>query len=114
MASTPKITKFPYSDKDYATLRDDLLSRVPILTNGNWTDLNESDSGVAIIELLAAMMDQLLFYMDMSANEAFLPTARQRADVIKLAALIDYKPASISSATAIVEFDLGDLPGSGT
>lgn len=102
--STPAITRIQYTSKDFATLRNELEALIPILTNGRWTDLNESDPGIAIVELLTAMMDLLLFYQDQSANEAFLPTAVQRGDVINLVKLIDYAPASIKSAVGKVVF----------
>ena len=108
--STPAITKIQYTSKDFATLRNELIARIPALTGGRWTDLNESDPGIAIVELLTAMMDEMLFYLDQSANEAFLPTAVQRGDVANLVRLIDYAPASIKSAAGQVDFIFGAAP----
>lgn len=87
-----------YTSKDFATLRDETLARVPTLTDGKWTDLNESDIGVAIIELLTGMLDQQNFYLDQHANEGFLPTARQRRNVQNLLTLVGYDMKGSQSA----------------
>ena len=88
-----------YTSKDWQTLRDETLGRVPTLTNGKWTDLNESDIGVAIVELLIGMLDQQNFYLDQQANEGFLPTARQRRNVQNLLNLVGYDmKGSLSSS----------------
>jgi hypothetical protein len=95
--ATP-IAPVRYTSKDFATLRDETLARVPVLTGGKWTDLNESDIGVAIIELLIGMLDQQNFYLDQQANEGFLPTSRQRQNVQNLLTLVGYDMKGSQSA----------------
>ena len=79
-----------YSNKDYDSLRQELLARVPLLTD-RWTDFNESDLGVVLLELFCGVGDMLVYYLDAQAAEAFLPTARQRQNVINLCKLINYR-----------------------
>jgi len=54
----------------------------------------------------------LLFYLDNQANEAYLPTARQRQNVINLTDLVNYRLDLPVAATTILYFRLGaPLPG---
>jgi hypothetical protein len=72
-----------YSSKDYASIRQELLDRVPQLTD-RWTDFNASDLGVVLLELFCGIGDMLAYYLDAQAVEAFLPTARQRQSILNL------------------------------
>ena len=72
-----------YSNKDYESIRQELLGRVPQLTD-RWTDFNSSDLGIVLLELFCGVGDMLAYYLDAQAAEAFLPTARQRQSVIDL------------------------------
>lgn len=94
-----------YSNKDYESLRQELLSRVPQLTD-RWTDFNESDLGVVLLELFCGVGDMLAYYLDVQAAEAFLPTARQRQNIINLCKLINYKLDTPVAATTTLRFSL--------
>jgi len=94
-----------YSNKDYESLRHELLARVPQLTD-RWTDFNESDLGVVLLELFCGVGDMLAYYMDAQAAEAFLPTARQRQNVINLCKLIGYRLDSPVASTTTLSFSL--------
>ena len=94
-----------YSNKDYESLRQELLSRIPQLTD-RWTDFNESDLGVVLLELFCGVGDMLAYYLDAQAAEAFLPTARQRQNVINLCKLIGYRLDIPVAATTTLRFRL--------
>ncbi len=94
-----------YTNKDYDSLRRDLLARVPQLTD-RWTDFNASDLGVVLLELFCGIGDMLAYYLDAHAAEAFLPTARQRQNVINLCKLISYRLDSPVAATTNLRFSL--------
>ncbi len=94
-----------YSNKDYESLRQELLARVPQLTD-RWTDFNESDLGVVLLELFCGVGDMLAYYLDAQAAEAFLPTARQRQNVINLCKLIGYRLDTPVAATTTPRFSL--------
>ncbi len=97
-----------YTNKDYESLRQELLSRIPLLTE-RWTDFNESDLGVVLLELFCGTADMLAYYLDAQAAEAFLPTARQRQNVINLCKLIGYKLDSPVASTTTLRFSLGSV-----
>lgn len=94
-----------YTNKDYDSLRRELLARVPQLTD-RWTDFNASDLGVVLLELFCGIGDMLAYYLDAQAAEAFLPTARQRQNVINLCKLISYRLDGPVAATTALRFSL--------
>ena len=94
-----------YTNKDYDSLRRELLARVPQLTD-RWTDFNASDLGVVLLELFCGVGDMLAYYLDAQAAEAFLPTARQRQNVINLCKLINYRLDGPVAATTSLRFTL--------
>jgi len=94
-----------YSSKDYASIRQELLDRVPQLTD-RWTDFNASDLGVVLLELFCGIGDMLAYYLDAQAVEAFLPTARQRQSILNLCKLIDYRLGLPVAASTTLRFTL--------
>lgn len=92
-----------YLAKDYASFRQALLDLVPSRIP-DWIDRHEADLGIALIELLAYVGDQLSYYQDAVANETFLETARRRSSVRRHALLIDYAMHDGVSARAFVQF----------
>jgi hypothetical protein len=52
--------------KDYESIRQELLAKVPQLTD-RWTDFNPSDLGVVLLELFCGVGDMLSYYLDAQA-----------------------------------------------
>ncbi|MBT8340731.1 MAG: baseplate J protein [Desulfatitalea sp.] len=94
-----------YSNKDYNSIRRELLAKTPLLTD-RWTDFNHSDLGVVLLELFCGIGDMLAYYLDVQAAEAFLPTARQRQNVIDLCKLIGYRLDTPVAASLTIRFSL--------
>jgi len=78
-----------YLAKDYASFRRVLLDRIAA-TAPDWKERNPADLGIMLVELLAYAGDQLSYYQDAVATEAYLGTARQRISVRRHARLLDY------------------------
>ncbi|MEL6262067.1 MAG: putative baseplate assembly protein [Cyanobacteria bacterium J06626_6] len=78
-----------YLAKDYASFRQLMLDRLSVTLPG-WTERNPADVGVALVEVLAYAADQLSYYQDAAATEAYLGTARRRASVRRHARLLNY------------------------
>lgn len=91
--------------KDYESIRQELIERIPTITD-RWTDFNQSDLGMTLLELFCGVADMLAFYLDNQANEAYLPTARQRQNVINLAYLVNYRLDRPIAATTTLYFSL--------
>ncbi|HRT96263.1 MAG TPA: baseplate J protein, partial [Planctomycetota bacterium] len=58
----PKL-RVNYTNKDYEAIRQELVQRIPTITD-RWTDFNESDLGMVLLELFCGLGDMLLFYLD--------------------------------------------------
>jgi hypothetical protein len=99
-----------YSNKDYESIRHELLAKIPQLTD-RWTDFNHSDLGVVLLDLFCGVSDMLAYYLDVQATEAFLPTARQRQNVIDLCKLIGYRLDTPVTATTTLRFSLSSPMG---
>jgi len=94
-----------YINKDYESIRKELLSKIPQLTD-RWTDFNHSDLGIVLLDMFCGIADMLTYYLDTQAAEAFIPTARQRQNVINLCKLIGYRLDTPVSSTTAVRFSL--------
>jgi len=78
-----------YLAKDYASFRQLMLDHMSVLAP-DWTERSAADLGNALVELLAYAADQLSYYQDAVATEAYLGTARLRRSVHRHAQLLDY------------------------
>ncbi|CAL78121.1 hypothetical protein BRADO4377 [Bradyrhizobium sp. ORS 278] len=78
-----------YLTKDYTGYRQLMLDRLTALSP-QWTERNPADLGVALVETLAFVADQLSYRQDAVATEAYLATARRRVSVRRHARLVDY------------------------
>ena len=94
-----------YATKDYAGFRQAMLDQIPLRLPA-WKDRSESDFGVVLIELFAYVADILSYYQDRVANEAYLPTAKQRRSVSELLRLIGYQIDPGLAATTHVHLDV--------
>jgi hypothetical protein len=78
-----------YLAKDYASFRQLIFDRLALIMPA-WQESHSADIGVALVELLAYAGDQLSYYQDAVATEAYLETARLRVSVRRHARLLDY------------------------
>ncbi|MCX6047073.1 MAG: putative baseplate assembly protein, partial [Chloroflexi bacterium] len=78
-----------YLAKDYASFRRLMLDRMSVVMPA-WQERNAADLQVALVELLAYAGDQLSYFQDAVATEAYLGTAHKRTSVRRHARLLDY------------------------
>ena len=97
-----------YMAKDYASFRQALINLIPNLVPG-WAERREADFSMTLLELLAYAGDQLSYFQDAVANEAYLETARQRISVRRHARLIDYAMHDGLSAATFVHFKIAKI-----
>ncbi len=103
----PALSAVEYRIREYGTFRRAMIEAIPSKTAlANWTARDETDYGIALIDMWAYLGDILTFYQERIANEAFLRTAVHRESVRRLAALLDYRPAPGAAAVAYVAFTL--------
>lgn len=98
MATNPA---FDYSSRDYSNIRVDLLRRAAVVAP-EWTDRDASDFGMLLVDIWAYMGDILHYYIDRSAQEAFIQTATQKESVLAFANLYGYIPNYRTSSEAVV------------
>ena len=88
-----------YIPIDYEEIMDLLIERIKEKIPNRWSDFLESNFGMEIIETLAYEASMLAFLMNRNVNECFMPTARTKEAIYRLAKLIGYLPKPPSSAT---------------
>ena len=97
------VPQVDYTSRDYTSIRNDLISLIPFY-NPEWTNRDAADFGITLIELFSYMGDVLNYYIDRSANEAFITTASQRDNVLQLARLLSYSPTQSTASNVTVTF----------
>lgn len=98
-----------YLARDYESLRGFMLDRMTT-TIPAWTERNPADLGVALVELLAYVGDDLSWRQDDANSEAYLGRARRRASVRRLARLVDYRMSDGVNARTFVHIAVsGDV-----
>lgn len=95
---------FSYTRRDFESSRQEGLSQIPALSNGAWTDLNPTDPGIIILDYVHALVDMINFYQDHQALETFLPTAKERDNIFRLAKQFSYSIKSAKGAEVDVRF----------
>jgi len=84
---------------DFDSTKERLLERILAQVNANdptypaWKDRFESSTGVVFIELMAASIDSLGFYLERRVVENYMNTATLRSSVFNLAAGLGYTPS---------------------
>ena len=96
-----------YTNKDFQSIYDEMLELVPKLTS-KWTpsESDESDPGVVLIKLMAALGDKLNYNIDKQVLEMFPGTVSQRKNARQLYNLIGYKMKWYRSSIVDVSFKL--------
>ena len=95
MANTPVID---YTARDYESIREEIISFLKANFPNDWTDFQDSNIGVALVDLVAFAFANLSFQLDRMANESYLPTLRLRESLIKI--VTDTLGYKLSPATA--------------
>lgn len=72
---------FSYTNRDYESSRQEGISKIPVYSNGTWTDTNISDPGVIILDYIHALVDMIQYYQDHNALEVYLSTADRKSVV---------------------------------
>ena len=95
-----KLQEIDFAATDFLSLKNSLISYIKAIYPQDFQNFNESDLGMMLIELVAYMGSVMSLKADMLANENFLPTAKNRANVNKLLNLIGYNIRGPISAAA--------------
>jgi hypothetical protein len=89
-AARAKSPLINYLARDFGTFRSLMLERLVTLLPA-WREENPADGLVTVVEVLAHAADELSYFQDAVATEAYLGTARRRISVRRHARLLDYR-----------------------
>lgn len=91
-----------FANTDFNALKDDMLALIPELTP-EWTNANDTDLGVTLINVFCGIGDMLSYYLNEQARESYLPTARLRDTIINITNGIGYQLARPKSPSTDVQ-----------
>tara|TARA_R110000824_G_scaffold27988_3_gene94377 strand:- start:691 stop:2487 length:1797 start_codon:yes stop_codon:yes gene_type:complete len=86
-----KIVPINYTNREFDSIRDDLLDIAERFYPDTFQDFSEASFGSLMIDSVAYVGDQLSFYLDYSVNESFLDTAYQYSNVVRHGRALGYK-----------------------
>ena len=104
MANTPDIK---YFDKDFSTLKQDLINYARTYFQNSYMDFSPSAPGNMFIEMASYVGDILSFYTDTQLQETLLLYAQERKNIIALAYALGYRPKITNVAS--VDLDVYQL-----
>jgi hypothetical protein len=101
-----------HSASDFATLREALINYAKAVYPLDYTNFSESDFGVMLIELMAALGHINSYKADFLVNENYLRTARNRSSVKNLLELVGVRLKGPISAAANASITINSIPDS--
>lgn len=93
-----------YSNKDFASLRQQLVSYAKSYFPDSYNDFSPTSPGMLFMEQAAYVGDLMSFYQDIQLQETFLEYAQEKENLYNLAYLMGYRPKTVSPA--MVELDV--------
>lgn len=105
MANTDivKQRNIKYLNRDFESLKRDLIEHLEVYFPDTVKDFNESSVGMMLLEMLAFTGDNLSFYLDKRFQETFIDSARERKNLLKHARQLGFKPFGKSAAAGTVD-----------
>lgn len=94
--------------KDFDAVRESIKNFIKTQFPDLITEFGDQSLLMVLVDLIAYEVDNLNFYIDLQANESYLPTARQRKNIVKLAKLVGYVPRTALPASVDVETEFAD------
>jgi len=91
---------------DFEEIMELLKNRVQARLPNRWTDFLASNFGVELLEAFAYEATLMNYYLNMSVNECFLPTAKTKTGVYSLAKTIGYNPSPPGQSIVTLKFYL--------
>ena len=102
MSESHKKPSINYTNREYESIRKDLVNYVRNYYPDTYKDFNEASFGAMMFDLVSYVADNLSFYIDFQANESFLETAIQYENILKTAKQMGYKLPGAPTAHGIV------------
>jgi len=100
MANQPDIK---YYDKDFTSLKQDLINYAKTYFQNNYMDFSPSAPGNMFMEMAAYVGDVLSFYTDTQLQETLLLYAQERKNIIALAYALGYRPKVTTASSVLLD-----------
>jgi len=91
-----------YTNRDFESIRKDLIEHAKRYYSDSYKDFNEASFGSLMVDAVAYIGDMLSFYLDYQANESFLTTANELNNIIKHGKALGYKADGVPSSYGVV------------
>lgn len=102
--SKDKIRNINYLNKDFSSIKSDLINYAKTYFPNTYSDFNETSPGMMMMEMSAYVGDVLSFYIDQQFKEMLLPTIEERRNLLLLSKSLGYKPKATVPAFARLKF----------
>lgn len=99
-----KKTPINYTNRDFSTIKEDLVNYAKRNYPDIYKDFNEASFGSLMLDTVAYVGDIASFYLDYQVNESFLDTAVEYRNVERLSRQQGYKFTGSPTSTGIVSF----------
>ena len=99
-----KKTSINYTNRDFSTIKEDLINHAKRNYPDIYKDFNEASFGSLMLDTVAYVGDIASFYLDYQVNESFLDTAVEYKNVERLSRQQGYKFVGSPTSTGIVSF----------
>jgi len=86
-----KTTNVNYLNKDFVSLKRNLVDYAKTYFENSYKDFNETSPGMMLIEMSAYVGDVLSFYIDQQYREMLLPLAEEKRNIINISKMLGYK-----------------------
>lgn len=107
---TNLIENYDFEEYDFHSIRQTLQTYIE-QTYPNYNDYFRSDYIMMFIELFAFYGEMMAYRVDMNMNEAYLSTAKDRRNIIKIADMLGYKFNRIEPSVSMTKIDISDAKG---
>lgn len=107
---TNLIENYNFEEYDFHSIRQTLQDYIE-QTYPDYNDYFRSDYVMMLIELFAFYGEMMAYRVDMNMNEAYLSTAKDRRNIVKIADMLGYKYSRIEPAVSISKIDISDQKG---
>lgn len=99
-----------YSDRDFETIKASVKNRLKVVTPEMF-DLQDSNIFMMLVDIFSGLHETLNGYIDNTAQEMFVSTARRYSSMFKLARLLNYRVRASIPSSVILEFAIVDGNG---
>ena len=109
------VKEVKYLNKDFASLKANLIEFAKVYFPNNYNDFNEASPGMMFIEMASYVGDVLSYYIDNQFKESLLAYAEEKKTVYNMAQALGYKPRLATPSSVFLDiFQTVPAKSSGT